>query len=94
MKSRILLFIISILVSSCISVEICDEDSNSVLVTKFKTLKDEIPSDSVVSDLTLYGIREGMPDSLLYNLKSNFKKSILHLTSKYFFSPFFTHTLA
>jgi len=67
MKSRILLFIISVLVSSCISVETCDEDSSSVLVTKFKTLKDEIPTDSVVSALTLYGIREGMPDSLLYN---------------------------
>jgi len=70
MKSRILILIISVLVSSCISVEICDDDSDSLLVTKFKTLKDEIPSDSVVSALTLYGIREGKPDSLLYNLFS------------------------
>jgi hypothetical protein len=66
MKSRILLFIISILVSSCISVEICDEDSNSVLVTKFMTLKDDNPADSLVTDFRIYGIREGMNDSLLF----------------------------
>lgn len=67
MLFRILLFIISILITSCISVEICDDDNNSTMVAKFMTLKEEIPVDSTVSSLTLYGIREGKPDSLLYN---------------------------
>jgi hypothetical protein len=47
-------------------VEICDEDSNSVLVTKFMTLKDDNPADSLVTDFRIYGIREGMNDSLLF----------------------------
>ncbi len=67
MHSRILIFIISILITSCISVEICNDDNNSVMVAKFMTLKDELPADSTVASLSLYGIREGRPDSLLYN---------------------------
>ena len=71
MHSRILIFIISILITSCISVEICDDDNNSVMVAKFMTLKDELPADSTVASLSLYGIREGRPDSLLYNNQLN-----------------------
>lgn len=67
MHSRIILFIISILITSCISVEICDDDNNSTMVAKFMTMEDELPADSTVSSLTVYGIREGQPDSLIYN---------------------------
>lgn len=67
MRSRILFVIISILVTGCISVEICDDDNSSVMVAKFMTMKDELPADSTVASLSLYGIREGRPDSLLYN---------------------------
>ena len=67
MHSRILIFIISILITSCISVEICDDDNNSVMVAKFMTLKEELPTDSTIASLSLYGIRDGRPDSLLYN---------------------------
>ncbi len=70
MKSRILLFIISILISSCITVEICDESYDSELVARFKTRHDGAPADTTVSALTLYGIREGISDSLLYNAES------------------------
>jgi hypothetical protein len=69
MHSRILVFIISILITSCISVEICDDDNNSVMVAQFMTMIDEVPADSTVASLTLYGIREGRPDSLLYNME-------------------------
>lgn len=65
MRSRILLFIISIIAASCVTVEVCDDDSDSLLVTKFKTLKDENPADSAVTDLSIYGIREGKSDSLI-----------------------------
>jgi len=67
MRSRVIIFIISILITSCISVEICDDDNNSTLVANFMTLIDEVPSDSTVASLSVYGIREGRPDSLLYN---------------------------
>lgn len=67
MRSRILFVIISILVTGCISVEICDDDNNSVMVAKFMTMKEDLPADSTVASLSLYGIREGRPDSLLYN---------------------------
>jgi len=72
MRSLILFVIISILVTGCISVEICDDDNNSVMVANFMTMKDEVPSDSTVASLSLYGIREGKPDSLLYNQEAAF----------------------
>lgn len=71
MHSRIIIFIISILVTSCISVEICDDDDNSIIVARFMTMIDEVPADSTVSSMSLYGIREGRPDSLLYNNQLN-----------------------
>lgn len=67
MKSRILLFIISILITSCITVDNCDDSSESELVARFKTMKEGVPSDSTVTALTLFGVREGLADSLLYN---------------------------
>ena len=70
MKLRITFFIFAILLSGCVDVEICDEDSGSELVAKFKTVKEGITSDSTVTALSLYGIREGMSDSLLYKTLS------------------------
>ncbi len=67
MKYRILLFILFFLAAACVSVEVCDESNDSELVAKFKTLHDGVAADSTVASLTLYGIREGMSDSLLYN---------------------------
>jgi hypothetical protein len=67
MKSRILLFIIFILATGCISVEVCDENYDSELVARFKTRHEGVPADTTVSALTLYGIREGLSDSLLYD---------------------------
>ena len=70
MKSRILFFIVSILMTSCITVEICDESYESELVARFKTIKEGVTSDSTVTALTLYGVREGLSDSLLYKAQS------------------------
>jgi Family of unknown function (DUF6452) len=70
MKFRILFFIFIILFAGCVDVETCDEDSESELVARLKTVKDGLTSDSTVTALSLYGIREGMPDSLIYNLRS------------------------
>ena len=67
MKSRILFLILSIFTVSCITVEVCDESYDSELVARFKTEHEGEAADSTVSALTLYGIREGKNDSLLYN---------------------------
>ena len=67
MKIRTLFFIFAIFFSGCVTVETCDEDNESELVALLKTVKDGITIDSTVTSLTLYGIREGRTDSLLYN---------------------------
>lgn len=67
MKFRILLFILALTTTSCVDVEVCDESYESELVAKFKTMQDGEALDSTVNALTLYGIREGKNDSLLYN---------------------------
>ena len=67
MKTAALIIFASMLMTSCITVEICDENSDSELVARFKTRHDGVPADSTVSAFTMYGIREGMNDSLLYN---------------------------
>ena len=67
MPYRILLFILFILSSGCASVEVCDEDYNSELAARFKTRHEGVPADTTISSLTLYGIREGLSDSLLYD---------------------------
>jgi len=73
MKSRILLFFLFILATSCISVEICDDEYESVMVAKFMTMKDGTPADSTVSSLSLFGIREGQSDTLLYTATNVFE---------------------
>jgi len=70
MNLRILLLSIIILMTGCLSVELCDDSYASELVARFKTEKQGETADSTVSSLTLYGIREGLPDSLLYNSES------------------------
>lgn len=67
MKSRLWLFFVILLTVSCLTQEVCDEDSQSKMVVRFKTgdLKSEV--DTLISGLTLYGIREGKADSLLYD---------------------------
>jgi hypothetical protein len=70
MNSRILFIFICIFIAGCVSVEVCDEEYVSELVARFKTEKDGEPADTTVNALTLYGIREGLSDSLLYDSAS------------------------
>ena len=65
MKLRILLLMILLPVTGCVKVEVCSDDRDSVMVARFKTMKDEVPADTTVNFFSLYGIREGMPDSLI-----------------------------
>lgn len=55
-------------ISSCVKQDICDDDSQSYLVAGFKTLNaDDEVTDTTLADLSIYGIREGKTDSLLYD---------------------------
>lgn len=66
MKFRIL-FLFLILAASCVSVEVCEEENVSELTARFKTEKEGELTDTTVTALSLYGIREGLSDSLLYD---------------------------
>jgi hypothetical protein len=52
---------------SCLTQEVCDDNSQSELVARFKTEVSGSVSDTIISGVSIYGIREGKPDSLLYN---------------------------
>jgi hypothetical protein len=69
MSCRILLFVLLLFAVSCISVEICDDSYDSVVNVKFKSVHEGVTADSTIASLTLYGIREGLPDSLIYDAK-------------------------
>ena len=70
MNTRILFLFIGICIAGCGSVEVCEEEYVSELVARFKTDKDGETADTTVNALTLYGIREGLSDSLLYDAAS------------------------
>jgi len=67
MKYRLLIFLVVMLAISCNTQEICDDNSESKLVARFKFQEDELISDTIVTGFSLYGIREGKADSLLYD---------------------------
>ena len=67
MQSRLFLISVLFLMVSCVTQEVCNDNSQSELVARFKTVISEAVSDTTISGVTLYGIREGKPDSLLYD---------------------------
>lgn len=89
MKYRQLLYLVVILAVSCNTLDICDDDGESVLVARFKFQEpdDELASDSIVTGFTLYGIREGKADSLLYD-SSTTSRIVLPLDPHHNFSRF------
>lgn len=67
MQSRILILLLLGFAAGCISVDVCDENYDSELVARFKTWQEGELADTTVSIFSLYGIRDGLPDSLLYD---------------------------
>ncbi len=67
MKRRLipLIFLLSIL--SCTTQDICDDDNQAILVARFKILESGEVTDTIVPGITIFGIREGRSDSLLYD---------------------------
>lgn len=67
MKYLVFPLFILLFFASCATQEVCNDDNNSYLVVRFKTLEDESIQDTALTDMSIYGIREGREDSLLYN---------------------------
>ena len=47
------------LLASCTTQDVCDDNNQSILVARFKTIESDVVSDTIVSGVTVYGIREG-----------------------------------
>ena len=70
MRIGLLPFFFLVFLVSCITQEFCDDDNESLLVVRFKTMESAVISDTIMSEVTIHGIRERKSDSLLYNLVS------------------------
>ncbi len=70
MKYLALPFTLLLLIASCANQDVCDDDNQSYLVARFKTLEGSVTRDTIMAEITIYGIREGKTDSLLYNSTS------------------------
>ncbi len=87
MTIRLLLFSVLFAMVSCLTQEVCDDNSQSELVARFKTEVSESVSDTIISGVSIYGIREGKPDSLLYN-SSETSRVLLPLDPHHTYSRF------
>jgi hypothetical protein len=67
MKQALPLLLLFFFALSCSTDDICNEDSISEVVASFKTQSDGIVSDTSLSALYVYGIREGQSTWLLYD---------------------------
>jgi len=72
---------------SCTNNSVCDEVNSSELVARFKTVESGISNDTVISGVTMYGIRDGKPDSLLID-SLTLSRIVLPLDSHHKFSRF------
>ena len=70
MKYLVYLLTLLLLFTSCATQDVCDDDSQSILVARFKTLEDSEVTDTILDAMSIYGIREGKADSLLYDSMS------------------------
>jgi len=62
--------VILLLLISCSVQEICDDDYQPEVILRLKTVEESIVRDSIVAGVTFYGVREGKPDSLIYDSAS------------------------
>jgi hypothetical protein len=67
MKTRLYPIIFLLAFASCNTQEVCDDDSQSILVARFRTRVSGEIIDTLVPGISIFGIREGKPDSLLYD---------------------------
>jgi hypothetical protein len=66
--NRILIPIWFVLVlASCGTQDVCDQESQSILVARFRTLEDGQISDTILQGISVFGIRSGESMGLLYD---------------------------
>jgi len=87
MKIRLLPLFLLLGLFSCSTLEVCDDNIQSELVARFKTIEEGVVNDTSISGVTLYGIREGKSDSLLYD-SVTVMDVVLPLDSHHDFSRF------
>lgn len=87
MKNGLLLFLVLTWITACATQEICDNDNQSELVARFKTAGELGTTDTLLAAVTVYGIRQDKPDSLIYNTL-NTNRLILPLNPNATFSTF------
>ena len=76
MKSSMRLFklilFIPVILYNCSTQEVCEEDLKGEAIATFFKMEDGKPADTLISGVTVYGIRKEMNDSLLYDsVKTN-----------------------
>jgi len=59
--------ILLLVFTSCGTQDVCDGDNQSILVARFKTTTTGDITDTIVPGISIFGIREGKSDSLLYD---------------------------
>jgi hypothetical protein len=67
MKFRLFFLVLLPVLFSCTTQDICDDDNQSILVARFKSMATGKVTDTIVPDISIYGIREHRNDSLLYD---------------------------
>ena len=87
MRIALLIFFSLSLLASCTTQDVCEDDNQSKLVARFKTIESDVVSDTIVSGVTIYGIREGKVDSLLYD-SSTTSEILLPLDPNHDFTRF------
>ena len=91
MKAPLLFLSLTLLAISCTEPEPCNEDSVSEVVASFKTESGGLVSDTTISALTVYGIREGQDIWLLYDSVA-YSEILLPLDPHHDFSRFVFQT--
>ena len=76
MKYMALPLSLLLLITSCATQEVCDDDNQAYLFAQFRTEGDGGERDTTMVGMTIYGIREGRPDSLLYDSTSMSKAQL------------------
>lgn len=87
MKARLFLSLLPVLFISCSPQDICNENNDSELVVRFKMAQVDPVSDTLIPGVTLFGLREGKADSLLYD-SMTVSRVVLPLDPHHDFSRF------
>lgn len=67
MKISRSIFLFVVLCTGCSTQDICDDDNQSYLVARFLTVNNGEESDTTLTGLYVYGIRDELPGGLIYD---------------------------